>query len=61
MSLAPKIDEVNNIVTNANFDVVCITETWGAYNLTEKSGWSVESIMVSDLPVYHRNTTSVTL
>lgn len=25
-SLAPKIDEVNNVVTNANFDVVCITE-----------------------------------
>lgn len=27
MSLAPKIDEVNNVVTNANFDVVSITET----------------------------------
>ena len=24
----------------------------GAYHLTEKSGWGVESIMVSDLPVY---------
>ena len=35
--------------------------TWGAYHLTEKSGWGVESIMVSDLPVYRRNTTSVTL
>ena len=33
----------------------------GAYHLTEKSGWGVESIMVSDLPVYHRNTTSITL
>ena len=32
----------------------------GAYNLTEKSGWGVESIMVSDLPVYRRNATSVT-
>ena len=28
MSLAPKIDEVNSVVINANFDVVCITETW---------------------------------
>ena len=26
----------------------------GAYHLTEKSGWGVESIMVSDLPVYRR-------
>jgi len=34
---------------------------WGAYHLTEKSGWGVESIMVSDLPVYHRNATSVTV
>ena len=24
----------------------------GAYHLTEKSGWGMESIMVSDLPVY---------
>ena len=28
MSLAPKIDEVNSVVINANVDVVCITETW---------------------------------
>ena len=28
MSLAPKIDEVNSVVSNANVDVVCITETW---------------------------------
>ena len=34
---------------------------WGAYHLTEKSGWGVESIMVSDLPVYRRNATSVTV
>ena len=27
----------------------------------EKSGWDVESIMVSDLPVFRRNTTSVTV
>ena len=33
----------------------------GAYHLTEKSGWGVESIMVSDLPVYRRNATSVTV
>ena len=26
-----------------------------AYHLTEKSGWGVESMMVSDLPVYRRN------
>ena len=36
-------------------------ETWGAYHLSEKSGWGVESIMVSDLPVYCRNATSVTV
>ena len=34
---------------------------WGAYHLTEKSGWGVESIMVSDLPVYRRNAISVTV
>ena len=33
----------------------------GAYHLTEKSGWGVESIMVSDLPVYRRNAISVTV
>ena len=27
----------------------------GAYHLTEKSGSGVESIMVSNLPVYRRN------
>ena len=26
-------------------------KTWSAYHLTEKSGWSVKSIMVSDLPI----------
>ena len=31
----------------------------GAYHLTEKSSWGVESIMVSDLPVYRRNATSI--
>ena len=36
-----------------------VPESWGAYHLTEKSGWRVESIMVSDLPVYRRNATSV--
>ena len=36
-------------------------ETWGAYHLTEKSGWGGESIMVSNLPVYRRNVTSVTV
>ena len=35
--------------------------SWGAYHLTEKSGWGVESLMVSDLPVYRRNATSVTV
>ena len=28
MSLAPKIDEVNSVVINADVNVVCITETW---------------------------------
>ena len=35
--------------------------TKGAYHLTEKSGWGVENIMVSDLPVCRRNATSVTV
>ena len=38
-----------------------VYKTLGAYHLTEKSGWGVESIMVSDLPVYRRNATSVTV
>ena len=29
--------------------------------ISEKTGWGVESIMVSDLPVYRRNATSVTV
>ena len=33
----------------------------GAYHLTEKSGWGIESIMVSDLPVYRRIAISVTV
>ena len=33
----------------------------GAYHLTEESGWGVESIMVSDWPVYCRIATSVTV
>ena len=28
MSLVPKIDEVCHVVQNANFDFVCITESW---------------------------------
>lgn len=28
MSLSPKIDEVSHVVQNANFDLVCITESW---------------------------------
>ena len=38
---------------------ILLTETSGAYHLTEKSGWGVENIMVSDLPVYRRIATSV--
>ena len=38
-----------------------LAKTRGAYHLTEKSGWGVESIMVSDLPVYRRIATSVTV
>ena len=34
---------------------------WGAYYLTEKSSWGVKSIMVSVLPVYRRNATSITV
>ena len=29
--------------------------------ITEKSRWGVKSIMVSDLPVYHRIATSITV
>ena len=36
-----------------------VFKTGGAYHLTEKFGWGVESIMVSDLPVYRRNAKSV--
>ena len=36
-------------------------KSWGAYILTEESGWGVESIMVSDWPVYCRIAISVTL
>jgi len=36
-------------------------EFMGAYHLTEKSGWGVKSIMVSNLPVYRRNATSITV
>ncbi|XP_028516134.1 uncharacterized protein LOC114575459, partial [Exaiptasia diaphana] len=28
MSLSPKIDEVRDVVLHADFDLVCITETW---------------------------------
>ena len=28
MSLAPKIDVVSRVVQNANYDLVCITESW---------------------------------
>ena len=28
MSLAPKLDEVSDAITNANLDIACITETW---------------------------------
>ena len=34
---------------------------WGTYYLTEKSSWGVKSIMVSVLPVYRRNATSITV
>ena len=28
MSLAPKVDEVSDVIKNANLDIACITETW---------------------------------
>ena len=57
-------------IANLFFGLQCIAglafevdwfESLGAYHLTEKSGRGVESIMVSDLPVYRRNATSVTV
>ena len=45
----------------ATLEVNCMImwKIWGAYHLTEKFGWGVESIMVSNLPVYRRNAKSV--
>ena len=53
---------IRNRNRNLNWDRVKLgsTETRGAYHFTEKSGWGVESKMVSDLAVYRGNTTSVT-
>ena len=53
----------SHVVRKRNWSraVKSVRELWGAYHLTEKSGWGVESIMVSDLPVYRRIATSVTV
>ena len=53
----------DNLVTWYKFTgaVFRIRHSKGAYHLTEKSGWGVESIMVSDLPLYRRNAISVTV
>ena len=37
----------------------CLNVTRGDYHLKEKSGWVVESMMVSDLPIYRTIATSV--
>ena len=56
-----------HFLKQTNFDQLACTclapvkFSLGAYHLTEKSGWVVKSIMVSDLPVYRRNATSVTV
>ena len=54
---------ISNAIARLWVSVLCLFfyELSGAYHLTEKSGRGVESIMVSDLPVYRRNATSVTV
>ena len=42
-------------ISDSNLETEVLTD------LTEKSGWGVESIMVSDFPVYHGIATSVTV
>ena len=37
----------------------CLNVTRGDYHLKEKSGWVVESVIVSDLPIYRTIATSV--
>ena len=51
-----KVSSKSHVPSATQADVI-----WGAYHLTEKSGWGVESLMVSNLPVYRRNATSVTV
>ena len=48
-----------DLTISSNFNLQLVS--WGAYHLTEKSGWGVKSIMVSDLPVYRRVATTVTV
>ena len=35
MSLSPKMDKLSHVVQNANYDLVCITETWGDARCTK--------------------------
>ena len=51
--------DLKSILKTNLADLRLLPVSWGAYHLTEESGWGVESIMVSDLPVYRRVATSV--
>ena len=53
--------DLKSILKTDLADLRLLAVSWGAYHLTEESGWGVESIMVSDLPVYRRVATSVTV
>ena len=51
--------DLKSILKTDLADLRLLAVSWGACHLTEESGWGVESIMVSDLPVYRRVATSV--
>ena len=53
--------DLKSILRTDLADLPLLAVSWGAYHLTEESSWGVESIMVSDLPVYRRVATSVTV
>ena len=56
------IRHLTYLIRHLTYHITCLTyHIRGAYHLTEKSVRGVESIMVSDIPVYRRIATSVTV
>ena len=53
MSLAPKIDEIREVVHNVNFDLVCITESWLKDHIDNNS------VAISGYNVIRRDRTEV--